>query len=191
MTSVAKVSLATLLREDLATACERDPAARKKVDVALTYAGVHALWLHRISSRLWNARAFLAARVLSAWGRRVTGVEIHPAAVIGRRLFIDHGMGVVIGETAEIGDDVLLYHGVTLGGTSSRPGRRHPRIGDGVVIGAGATVLGAVTIAAGARVGAQAVVLTDVAPDVTVVGVPAQVVAVGETDALWDPAVWI
>ena len=130
-------ALRELCAEDLRIVLQKDPAARSRLEVALTYAGVHAVWLHRIAHRMWQRRWFLAARLLSAWARRHTGVEIHPAATLGRRVFIDHGMGVVIGETAVIGDDVTLFHGVTLGGTRAESGRRHPQVGDRVVIGAG------------------------------------------------------
>jgi len=162
-----------MIREDVANARRRDPAARSGFEVWLTYSGLHAVWGHRIANRLWRWRLRLPARVVSQFTRFLTGVEIHPGATIGRRLFIDHGMGVVIGETAIVGDDVLLYHGVTLGGTGSQPGRRHPVIGDHVVVGAGAAVLGPVTIGAHSVVGANAVVIRDAPPHSTVVGVPA------------------
>jgi len=163
------------LREDIATARRRDPAARSTTEVFLAYSGVHAIWGYRISHRLWRARRRLLARVVSQFVRFLTGVEIHPGATIGRRFFIDHGMGVVIGETAEIGDDVMLYHGVTLGGRSMRHQKRHPTIGDGVVVGAGATILGAVTIAEHSIVGAGAVVLRDAPPYSLITGVPATI----------------
>jgi serine O-acetyltransferase len=162
-------------REDIATVRSRDPAARSGFEVWLTYSGLHAIWGYRFAHRLWRWRLRLLARIHSQVVRFLTGVEIHPGAVIGRRFFIDHGMGVVIGETAEIGDDVLIYHGVTLGGRSLVHGKRHPTIGDDVVIGTGATVLGAVTIGSHSVVGAQAVVVED-APEWSILtGVPAVV----------------
>jgi serine O-acetyltransferase len=165
------------LREDIATAQRRDPAARTALEVGLTYPGVHALLLHRAARALAQRRVGLPARVLSQLGRSLTGIEIHPQATIGRRLFIDHGMGVVIGETAVIGDDCHVFQGVTLGGTSTRREKRHPTLEDGVVVGAGAKIIGAVTIGAGARIGAGAVVVSSVPPNATVVGVPGHVVA--------------
>ncbi|TQF76902.1 serine O-acetyltransferase, partial [Elioraea sp. Yellowstone] len=152
----------------------RDPAARSRIEVLLCYPGVHAIALHRVSHRLWHWGLRLPARLLSHLGRLLTGIEIHPAARIGRRLVIDHGDGVVIGETAEIGDDVLMYHQVTLGGTSLAGGKRHPTIGDKVILGAGAKILGPIVVGEGARVGANAVVLSDVPPGQTVVGIPAR-----------------
>lgn len=164
------------LREDLETARRRDPAARSLTEVALAYPGLHAVWVYRLAHRLWREPALrLPARLLSQAARAVTGVEIHPGATIGRRLFIDHGMGVVIGETAVVGDDVVLFHGATLGGKTMRHGKRHPTVGDGVVVGAGAKVLGAVWIGDGAQIGANAVVLKDVPPGAVAVGVPARV----------------
>ncbi|WP_448205785.1 serine O-acetyltransferase [Azospirillum sp. sgz302134] len=154
----------------------RDPAARSRIEVALCYPGLHAIVMHRIAHYCWERGWRLIARVLSQLSRALTGIEIHPGATIGRRFFIDHGMGVVIGETAEIGDDVMLYHGVTLGGTALHQGKRHPTLEDGVIIGAGAKVLGAITIGQGARVGANAVVVADVAPGIAVVGIPAKAV---------------
>ena len=154
----------------------RDPAARNALEVLTTYPGVHAIALHRISHRLWRWRARWLARVLSLFGRWITGVEIHPGAVIGRRFFIDHGMGVVIGETARIGDDCTLYHGVTLGGTSWRKERRHPTLGNNVVIGAGAKVLGPIFVGDNARVGSNSVVVKDVPADATVIGIPGRLV---------------
>lgn len=161
------------VREDISSALARDPAARRPVEVWLTYPGVHAVWSHRVSARLWRAGLHLPARMLSQFTRFLTGIEIHPGASIGRRLFIDHGMGVVIGATAEVGDDVLMYHGVTLGGTSLRDEKRHPTIGDRVVIGAGATILGPVTIGDDCLIGAGAVVLSDAPARSLLVGVPA------------------
>jgi serine O-acetyltransferase len=162
-------------REDIATAMRHDPAARNGFEVWLTYSGVHAVWGYRWAHRLWGWRLRLLARIHSQFVRFLTGVEIHPAATIGRRLFIDHGMGVVIGATAEIGDDVMLYHGVTLGGKSTRDEKRHPTLGDHVVVGTGATILGPVTIGARSVVGAQAVVVTDAPPDSVLTGIPATV----------------
>jgi serine O-acetyltransferase len=164
------------LREDIQAVYDRDPAARTTFEILTTYPGVHAVLMHRLSHRLWNAGLPWLARVLSNLARWVTGIEIHPGATIGRRFFIDHGMGVVIGETAEIGDDCTLYHGVTLGGTSWDKGKRHPTLGSNVVIGAGAKVLGPITIGADARIGSNAVVLKDVPIGATVVGVPGRIV---------------
>jgi serine O-acetyltransferase len=163
------------LVEDLGTPLRRDPAARSRAEVLIGYAGVHALLGHRVAHRMWQAGFRFLARLLASFTRLVTGIEIHPGAVIGRRFFIDHGMGVVIGETAVIGDDVLLYHGVTLGGTSLDPGKRHPNVGDGVIVGAGATILGAIDIGAGARIGAGAVVVKDVPEGATIVGITGRV----------------
>jgi serine O-acetyltransferase len=166
-----------LIREDLKSIYDRDPAARSNLELLLCYAGLHAVWGHRFSHWLWRHKMYLLARWASHVFRFLTGIEIHPGATIGRRFFIDHGMGVVIGETAEVGADVTLYHGVTLGGTSLQKGKRHPTLGDGVVVGAGAKILGAITIGEGSRVGANAVVVKSVPPDSIVVGVPGQVVA--------------
>ncbi len=163
--------------EDLEAVVDRDPAARSRAEVALLYPGVHAIWAHRVSHALWRRRAKLPARALSQTSRMLTGIEIHPGAELGRRLLIDHGSGVVIGETAVVGDDVTIYHGVTLGGTSLAQGRRHPTIGDAVVIGAGAKILGAIDVGSGASVGANAVLVKSVDPQTVVVGVPGQVVA--------------
>ncbi len=162
------------LREEIDGILARDPAARSRLEVALCYPGFHAIILHRLARRCRDAGWGLSARLISHLARALTGIEIHPGATIGRRFFIDHGMGVVIGETAEIGDDVMLYHGVTLGGTSLEHGKRHPTLGDGVIVGAGAKILGAITIGAGARIGANAVVVADVAPGAAMVGVPAK-----------------
>jgi serine O-acetyltransferase len=169
---VEEVGVFNTIREDVRCVLERDPAARNSLEVLTSYPGLHAVWLHRIAHRLWRARLKLVARWLSEFARFVTGIEIHPGAQIGPRLFIDHGMGVVIGETAEIGADVTLYHGVTLGGVSLLPGKRHPTHQDGVVIGAGAKVLGAITVGKNSRIGANAVVVKDVEPDMVVVGIP-------------------
>lgn len=164
------------LREDIACVFERDPAARSTWEVLTCYPGFHALTLHRVAHWLWGQRLRWLARALSHFARWITGVEIHPGATIGRRVFIDHGMGVVIGETAVIGDECTLYHGVTLGGTSWNKGKRHPTLERGVVIGAGAKVLGPITIAAGAKIGSNAVVVRDVPPGATAVGIPARII---------------
>ncbi len=164
------------LREDIRTVMERDPAARSAWEVILCYPGLHALWAHRAAHWLWGRRFFLLARLLSQFARFLTGIEIHPAAKIGRRLFIDHGTGVVIGETSEVGDDVTMYQGVTLGGTGKEKGKRHPTIGHNVMISAGARVLGAITIGDNCKIGAGAVVIRSVPPGCTVVGVPGRVV---------------
>ncbi|HZO32115.1 MAG TPA: serine O-acetyltransferase [Chloroflexota bacterium] len=166
------------IRRDVQAARERDPAARSDLEVVLCYPGFHARQIHRIAYRLHERRQHLLARVVSHLNRALTGIEIHPAARIGEGLFIDHGMGVVIGETAEIGDDVMLYQGVTLGGTSRLHEKRHPTLHDGVVVGAHAQLIGAVDVGEGARIGAGSVVVTDVPPYSTVVGVPGRVVAV-------------
>ena len=167
--------LATL-RRDIKVVKERDPAARSTPEIVLCYSGLHALWAHRVAHKLWKANLKLASRWLAQIARFITGVEIHPGAQLGSGLFIDHGMGVVIGETSEVGEDVTIYHGVTLGGSSWQPGKRHPTIERGVVIGAGAKILGDITIGANARIGANAVVVKPVPPDSVVVGVPGQVV---------------
>ncbi|MBT3267330.1 serine O-acetyltransferase [Candidatus Poribacteria bacterium] len=164
-----------VIREDVAAALERDPAARHWLEVVLCYPGWHALMVHRVSHWMWQHRAKLPARMLSNWTRFTTGIEIHPAARIGPGLFIDHGMGVVIGETAVVGRNVTLYHGVTLGGRSRERTKRHPTVKNHVVIGAGAEVLGPVTIAEHARIGAGSVVVTDVPPNSVIVGVPGRV----------------
>ncbi len=165
-------------REDINCVFERDPAARNSFEVITTYPGVHALLWHRVSHFLWRIHLKWLARMLSLVNRLLTGIEIHPGAQIGRRFFIDHGMGVVIGETAVIGDDVTLYHGVTLGGTSWSKGKRHPTLGNDVVVGAGAKVLGPITLSNGARVGSNAVVVKDVPENATVVGIPGHIVSV-------------
>ncbi|ANJ67581.1 serine O-acetyltransferase [Halothiobacillus diazotrophicus] len=164
------------VREDIDGVFARDPAARSRFEIALTYPGIHAIWWHRLAHALWGWRLRLLARLVAGLGRWLTGIEIHPAAKIGRRFFIDHGMGVVIGETAEIGDDCTLYHGVTLGGTHWSAGKRHPTLGDGVVIGAGAKVLGPIVLGDGVRVGSNAVVLKDAPAGATLVGIPARIV---------------
>lgn len=165
-----------ILGEDLKTVLDKDPAARNHLEVICCYPGLHALWLHRVAHFLWRHRLRLAGRLLSQLSRFWTGIEIHPGAAIGRRFFIDHGMGVVIGETSEIGDDVLLYQGVVLGGTTHEKRKRHPTLGNNVVVGAGATLLGAITIGDGARVGAGSVVVQSVPPGATVVGIPGRAV---------------
>jgi len=164
------------IKEDLNCIFDRDPAARNTFDVITSYPGFHALIVHRFSHKLWKWGLLWLARWLSTIMRWLTGIEIHPGATIGRRFFIDHGMGVVIGETAEIGDDCTLYHGVTLGGTSWNKGKRHPTLGNNVVVGAGAKVLGPITVGAGARVGSNAVVVKDVPAEATVVGIPGHLV---------------
>ena len=164
------------IREEIAVVFERDPAARNTWEVITCYPGFHALLVHRVAHWLWGARCKWLARMVSHLGRFLTGIEIHPGARIGRRFFIDHGMGVVIGETAEVGDDCTLYHGVTLGGTSWNKGKRHPTLGNGVVLGAGAKILGPITIGDGARVGSNAVVVKSVPPGATAIGIPAHIV---------------
>lgn len=161
------------VREDIAAAKLRDPAARGAAEIAVLYSGLHAIWSYRLSHVLWRRGWRFPARALSQLTRWLTGVEIHPGATIGRRFFIDHGMGVVIGETAEVGDDVMLYHGVTLGGRTRDAGKRHPTLGDGVAVGAGAKILGPIAIGAGSVVGANAVVTRDAPADSVLVGVPA------------------
>jgi len=160
----------------------RDPAARSALEIVTAYPGLHAISLHRISHFLWRSRLLWLARMLSQVGRWITGIEIHPGAVIGRRFFIDHGMGVVIGETAEIGDDVTLYHGVTLGGTVWKKEKRHPTLGDNVVVGAGAKVLGPIKIGKNSRIGSNSVVVKDVPEDSTVVGIPGRIVTAKDHD---------
>ncbi|HEY8554958.1 MAG TPA: serine O-acetyltransferase [Burkholderiales bacterium] len=167
------------LREYLDSIYRRDPAARSALEILTTYPGVHALAIHRVAHWLWGVGLKWPARFLSHVGRFLTGIEIHPAARIGRHLFIDHGMGVVIGETAEIGDDCTLYHGVTLGGTTWRKEKRHPTLGNNVVVGAGAKIIGPVTVGDNARIGSNSVVTKDVPADATVVGIPARVVSIG------------
>jgi serine O-acetyltransferase len=170
----------TRLREDIAIVFDRDPAARTRWEVLTCYPGLHALTFHRLNSRLWRANLRWLARWLSHLARWLTGIEIHPGATIGRRVFIDHGMGIVIGETAEIGDDCTLYHGVTLGGTTWSKGKRHPTLARGVIIGAGAKVLGPIVVGEGAKIGSNAVVVRDVPPGATAVGIPARFI---ETEA--------
>jgi serine O-acetyltransferase len=164
------------VREEVAMVLERDPAARSRWEVVLCYPGLHAVWAHRVNHWLWNRGMRLLARFLSQGARLVTGIEIHPGAEIGQRLFIDHGMGVVIGETAVVGEDVTMYQGVTLGGTGKQKGKRHPTLKNGVVIGAGAQVLGDITVGENCRVGAGSVVLGDVPDNSTIVGVPGHLI---------------
>ncbi len=163
------------LREDIQTVFAKDPAARSTLEIILCYPGLHALWFHRIAHWFWKHKFFLLARFISHISRFLTGIEIHPGAKIGRRFFIDHGMGVVIGETTEIGDDVLIYQGVVLGGVSLEKKKRHPTIGNNVVIGAGAVILGPIKIGDGARIGAGSVIVKSVPPGSTVVGVPGKI----------------
>ncbi len=164
------------LKNDIDVVFEQDPAARSRIEVIFSYSGLHAIWGHRIAHILWKKRMFFLARLLSQFARFFTGIEIHPGAVIGQRLFIDHGMGVVIGETCEIGDNVTIYQGVTLGGTGKEKGKRHPTIEDNVLIASGAKILGSMTIGRNSRIGAGSVVLKEVPPDSTVVGIPGRVV---------------
>lgn len=164
------------MREDIHAVFDRDPAARSTLEVILAYPGLHAIWIHRAAHWLWEHQAKLLARLLSEISRFLTGIEIHPGATIGQRLFIDHGMGVVVGETTEIGDDVLIYQGVTLGGTSLKKEKRHPTIEDHVMISAGASVIGPVRIGRGSRIGAGAVVVSNAPPYSTLVGIPAKVI---------------
>ncbi len=176
------------IREDVNSVLERDPAARSRLEVLLCYPGLWAVWFHRASHRLWRARLRLLARLLSQAGRFFTGVDIHPGALLGRRLFIDHATGVVIGETAIVGSDVTIYQGVTLGGTGKGHGKRHPTVCDNVFIGNNANILGNITVGENSRVGAGSVVLTDVPPNSTVVGVPAHIVyRNGERVLITDP----
>jgi serine O-acetyltransferase len=194
------------LREDVDAAIAKDPAIRSRAEVVLGYPGLHAIWTYRLHHALWVRERRLSARLISQLARAVTGIEIHPGATIGRRFFIDHGMGVVIGETAEIGDDVMLYHDVTLGGRSLAKVKRHPTLGCGVTVGAGARILGPVVVGDGAQVGANAVVVRDVPAECVVVGIPGVVRERGGgvpaepavpaeqsafDDTLVDPAIWI
>ena len=180
--------LVALIREDVATVLERDPAAKSRLEVFLCYSGLHAVWFYRVNHWFWNHGFLLLARFLSQVARFLTGIEIHPGAKIGRRLFIDHGLGVVIGETAVVGDDVTLYQGVTLGGTGKEHGKRHPTIEDSVVIGGGAKVLGNITVGRNCRIGAGSVVLRNVPEDSTVVGVPGHIIfREGKRVVITDP----
>jgi len=164
------------VREDIQAVLERDPAARNGLEVFLCYPGLHAVWMHRFNHACWNRGFKMIARISSHIARFLTGIEIHPAAIIGRRFFIDHGMGVVIGETTVIGDDVTIYQHVTLGGTGKKRDKRHPTLEDGVVVGAGAKVLGNITIGKRSQVGSGSVVVKDVPPDCTVVGIPGKII---------------
>jgi serine O-acetyltransferase len=180
--------LFSLIREDVANVMQSDPAAKSRLEVFLCYAGLHAVWFYRINHGLWNHGLFLPARWLSQIARFFTGIEIHPGAKIGRRLFIDHGMGVVIGETTTVGDDVTLYQGVTLGGTGKEHGKRHPTLDDGVVVGGGAKILGNITVGKNCRIGAGSVVLRNVPDNSTVVGVPAHIIfREGKRVVITDP----
>ncbi len=175
-TEVVRPKFLESMRGDIACVSQRDPAARGKLEIVLLYPGVHALIWHRMAHQMWRGGMKFPARFLSWFARLVTNIDIHPGANIGARLFIDHGAGVVIGETAVIGDDVTIYHGVTLGGTSWSLGKRHPTVESGALIGAGAKILGPITVGAGARVGANSVVIEDVPPQMTVVGIPGRIV---------------
>ena len=172
----APIGVLGRMREDVQAVFERDPAARTALEVTLLYPGLHAIWMYRAAHWLWEHRLCLLGRLLSEFARWTTGIEIHPGATVGRRLFIDHGMGVVIGETTEIGDDVLIYQGVTLGGTSLKKEKRHPTIEDHVMISAGAAVIGPVRIGRGSRIGAGAVVVSSAPPYSTIVGIPGKVI---------------
>lgn len=195
------MSVLSRMREDVAAARRHDPAARGAAEIVLSYSGLHAIWLHRVAHRWWRSPGLkLPARLLSQFARFLTGIEIHPGARIGRRFFIDHGMGVVIGETAVVGDDVMLYHGVTLGGKSRGRGKRHPTLHDGVVVGAGAQVLGDIVIGARSVVGANAVVVKSAPSDSVLVGIPAQArqqdaphhLSQTHADETWlDPGIYI
>ncbi len=178
----------SLIREDVANVMEHDPAAKSRLEVYLCYAGLHAVWFYRINHWLWNHGAFLLGRMLSQAARFLNGIEIHPGAEIGRRLFIDHGHGVVIGETAIVGNDVTLYQGVTLGGTGKEHGKRHPTIEDNVVVGGGAKILGNIVVGKNCRIGAGSVVLRNVPEDSTVVGVPGHIIfREGKRVVITDP----
>ena len=180
--------LLSLIREDVATVLERDPAAKSRLEVYLCYSGLHAVWFYRMNHWMWNHGLFLLARILSQAARFLTGIEIHPAAKIGRRLFIDHGNGVVIGETAIVGDDVTLYQGVTLGGTGKEHGKRHPTLEDNVVVGGGAKILGNIVVGKNCRIGAGSVVLRNVPENSTVVGVPGHIIfREGKRVVITDP----
>lgn len=180
--------LFSLIREDISNVMEHDPAAKSRVEVFFCYSGLHAVWWYRIDHWFWNHGMFFLGRVLSQLGRLLTGIEIHPGAKIGRRLFIDHGMGVVIGETSIVGDDVTLYQGVTLGGTGKERGKRHPTLEDNVVVGGGAKILGNITVGKNCRIGAGSVVLRNVPENSTVVGVPGHIVfREGKRVVITDP----
>ncbi|EPD30716.1 serine O-acetyltransferase [Gleimia europaea] len=190
-----KASLPTLLREDLETARQRDPAARSNLEVALAYPGVHAMWSHRVAHKMWRSGARLPARVLSSITRSFTGIDIHPGARVGRRVFIDHGTGVVIGETTSVGEDVVIFHGVTLGGVAMVKGKRHPTVGSNVMIGAGAKVLGPIKIGDHSKIGANAVVVREVPTEHVAVGIPAHNQPIcdqsREADLIVDPTLYI
>jgi len=180
--------LLSLIREDVTNVMDHDPAAKSRLEVLLCYAGLHAVWFYRLNHWLWNHGLFLLARWLSEVARWLTGIEIHPAARLGRRLFIDHGMGVVIGETSVVGDDVTLYQGVTLGGTGKEHGKRHPTLEDNVVVGGGAKILGNIIVGKNCRIGAGSVVLRNVPENSTVVGVPGHIVfREGKRVVITDP----
>jgi serine O-acetyltransferase len=179
----ARLGLFARMTEDIETVKKRDPAAHSSAEIVLAYAGLHAIWAHRAAHFLWRRGGRVSARVLSQFARFFTGVEIHPGARIGRRFFIDHGMGVVIGETAEIGDDVTIYHGVTLGGRTLSRGKRHPTLGDRVTVGAGAKILGNISIGADSRVGANAVAIRSVPENSVIVGFPGR--GCGDSDRCW------
>jgi len=180
--------LLSSIREDMANVLEHDPAAKSRLEIFLCYSGLHAVWFYRVNHWLWNHNLFLLGRWLSQVARLLTGIEIHPAAKLGRRLFIDHGMGVVIGETAVVGDDVTLYQGVTLGGTGKEQGKRHPTIEDNVVVGGGAKILGNITVGKNCRIGAGSVVLRNVPENSTVVGVPGHIIfREGKRVVITDP----
>ncbi|HHT41633.1 MAG TPA: serine O-acetyltransferase [Actinomyces sp.] len=190
-----RISLGSLIKEDLQTARQRDPAARSNLEVALAYPGVHAIWTHRVAHMMWNAGARTSARVLSSISRSFTGIDIHPGANIGRRVFIDHGTGVVIGETTTVGEDVVIFHGVTLGGVAMVKGKRHPTVGSNVMIGAGAKVLGPIKVGNNTKVGANAVVVREVPDDNVAIGIPAHNQPIckesREADLIVDPTLYI
>jgi serine O-acetyltransferase len=190
-----RFSLGSLIKEDLQTARQRDPAARSNLEVALAYPGVHAIWSHRVAHMMWNAGARTPARVLSSISRSFTGIDIHPGANIGRRVFIDHGTGVVIGETTSVGEDVVIFHGVTLGGVAMVKGKRHPSVGSNVMIGAGAKVLGPIKIGDNTKVGANAVVVREVPDEHVAIGIPAHNQPIckqsREADLIVDPTLYI
>lgn len=182
--NISKLGMFKQINEDINCVFERDPAASRKLEVILTYPGVHAILFHRVSNHLWLKGWRFIARLISFVSRVFTNIDIHPGAKIGRRFFIDHGAGVVIGETAEIGNDVTLYHGVTLGGTSWNKGKRHPTLNDGVMVGAGAKILGPITLFERVKVGANSVVIADVSSDCTVIGIPGKIVQINEVGLL-------
>lgn len=190
---LTEISFRAQLLEDLQAAVNHDPAARSPLEVALLYPGVHAVWVYRLTHLMWTKSVLLRlpARFIAQVTRSITGIEIHPAAKLGRRLFIDHGMGVVIGETAEVGEDVLIFHGTTLGGTSMKKGKRHPTVGNRVTIGSGAKVLGPIKIGDDVKIGANAVVVKDVPDGYIAVGIPAENRLAGEIAANIDPAIMI